>query len=68
MTGIRRRNLAGITSAQLLAKIEEGKPFFVRTRSANVTRQLLSWLKKRHQLDVSTHQEKQKGLWIIPKT
>jgi hypothetical protein len=61
-----RKNLAGITTSELLEKVRKGDPFFVRTRSANVTRQLLTGLKKRYNLDVTTTQ-KPGGLWIIPR-
>lgn len=68
MTGI-RRNLSGITTDELLILIRKGEMFFVRTRSANVTRQLLSGLKKKYQFDVATRQDRDKGgIWIIPKT
>lgn len=60
-----RKNLAGVTTAELLEKINKGEPFFVRTRSQNVTRQLLSGLKKKYNLNVTTRQDKG-GLWIIP--
>jgi hypothetical protein len=62
---LQRTNLAGITSADLLDKIRTGKPFFVRTRSANVTRQMISVLKKRHKFEVTTKQAP-KGIWITP--
>jgi hypothetical protein len=53
-----RKNLSGITTNELLEKINKGKPFFIRTRSANVTRVLLAGLKKKYQLEVTTRQDK----------
>ena len=54
MTFEGKKNLAGITTSDLLEKIKAGEPFFVPTSSPNVTRVLLSLLKKRYQLDVTT--------------
>jgi hypothetical protein len=62
---LQRVNLAGITSAELLERIERGEQFFVQTAFANVTRVLLSGLKKKYSLKVRTTQQPG-GLWIIP--
>jgi hypothetical protein len=64
---LQRTNLAGITSAELLEKIRAGNEFFVRTSFVHVTRQLLSELKKRYKLDVTTTQAPG-GLWIKPRS
>jgi hypothetical protein len=67
MMTLQRPNLAGITTSELLEKIKKGEPFFVQTSSANVTRQMLSVLKKRHQFEVTTTQAPG-GLWITPSS
>jgi hypothetical protein len=63
---LQRTNLAGITSSEMLEKIRKGDPFFVRTGSANVTRQLISVLKQKYRLEVTTKQAPG-GLWITPR-
>ena len=60
-----RHNLAGISTSELLDKVRQGEPFFVQTAFANVTRVLLSGLKKKYSLNVRTTQQPG-GLWIIP--
>jgi hypothetical protein len=63
---LQRPNLAGITSAELLSKIEKGESFFVRTKSPNITRQMISYLKKSYKFEVETTQA-EGGLWVKPK-
>jgi hypothetical protein len=63
---LQRVNLAGITSAELLERIERGEPFFVPTLFANITRQLISTLKQKHKINVTTTQQPG-GLLVTPE-
>jgi hypothetical protein len=62
---LQRTNLAGATSAELLAKLRKGKPFFVQTSAPNITRVLINGLKQKYQLSVTTTQQPG-GLLITP--